>query len=390
MIPTKEVVKSDVLNASAAANAVGQAATFAFEDRRESSVAQRRLKHRIQRRLHPFVPASTAQAKANDVLNLANQAVIQRIVAQDFATHSVGAVPAQVNVDAYWNYVKPEFEIARKKFKDPDNPYRSHLQNLYTKYLVAYSFARSGRGTWDDVVTALNTLVPVINEGFEFSDHDDDFSNARADSHDSAEQGLAALQGVVDAHKIQDLAPARRPRGVHINQPNIPKIPWSHAKAAMPSAQKDLVWQIYLAWKHGKVLDQRTALEKKDKKKNSSNPGALRSWHMNEQAQLPDISGAAIPGNAQDLHAHYAAHSVKPYEEPAAGPIGYAEYTGTGIQGDAHDSKIVLDYKSGLVYITLTHYQLWNKATEQQGITRGNKTAGSASQSAWFCVDMTA
>lgn len=82
---------------------------------------------------------------------------------------------------------------------------------------------------------------------------------------------------------------------------------------------------------------------------------------------------------------------MHPYDKKnKSGPIGYAEYTGTGLEDDAHNSKIVLDYKSGLLYLTVTHYQLYDRSSDEvPTYTQQNKTAGSGAHSAWFYFDMT-
>jgi len=67
-----------------------------------------------------------------------------------------------------------------------------------------------------------------------------------------------------------------------------------------------------------------------------------------------------------------------------SGPIGFAEYTGTGILNDAHNSKIILDYKRGEMYLTLTHYQFWTKSGKS--FKTEGQTAGT--NSPWFKIDM--
>ena len=78
------------------------------------------------------------------------------------------------------------------------------------------------------------------------------------------------------------------------------------------------------------------------------------------------------------------------------GPIGYAEYTGSGIANDTHNSKIVLDYRRGRIFITVTHYQNWHIAAGgnlaepnalPQYVVEG-QAANQGTNSAWFCIDM--
>ena len=395
----QRIKESQPSNASAAIPVRNRGGSSQFQDQRAGTAKSTGIQQMIHgasagRSFQLQAIINRAQARENKAPseNNAGQGVVQRVIAQTFAQHAGVAPVGQASVDAYWNYIKTDFNTARNKFKDPDMPTRAHLQSLYLRYLAAYGLARGGHAGWAPVVMALDNLMPVINEGLEFSDHDnhqkEKFSNARDDSWNTAEEGVTAMQGVVDNHSLGNVTP-KRPRGRGaVAQPNAPKIGWSQAKLVMPSAQRDLIWQIYLSWKYGKVLDRRTKEEKAGKTKNSSTPGALRSWHMNEQNQLPDIEDAQIPGHAQGLHDHYLANSKKPYDEPADGPVGYAEYTGTGIYKDAHNSKIVLDYKTGQIFLTLSHYKLWNKG--HGGVPDiKDKKAGSGSQSAWFCIDMT-
>lgn len=62
------------------------------------------------------------------------------------------------------------------------------------------------------------------------------------------------------------------------------------------------------------------------------------------------------------MHQHYSQHSQTgagaSIGAGIARPQGLAEYTGTGSNWE-HNTKVVVDYASKRIYLTLTHYQYW-------------------------------
>ncbi len=169
---------------------------------------------------------------------------------------------------------------------------------------------------------------------------------------------------------------------------NIPVIPWSIAKKKIPTTLMRLIRDIYISWFYGSVMDCRSLDEQKAKKLNCDTPGALRSWHVNQSETLPDLGEVKIPGNARYFHDHYQATSnimniVRQENPNINGPVGFAEYTGTGLGGNHDDCKIVLDYLKGCIYITLTHYQFW-----EDGYTLSDQGQLSGTHNPWFKIDM--
>lgn len=279
-----------------------------------------------------------------------------------------------------------------------DREMYKNLLAAQASYLHACEQARQDH-QWPSVQGPYHLLRRVVQEvgrrmGDESSpDRADEYSNQRSDSWPSNQLALTKLHAVAatSAHPVQSPMHALAGKARH---PDIPTMAWSVVQNHLPSAQRALIEDIYLSWRLGRVMDKRDEVSLRDREKNSNTPGALRSWHVNEQRQLPNISDQQVPAEAQDLDRHYKAtgrHPYKPDAEVSAGdgPVGYAEYTGTGIQDDVNNSKIVFDYKTGLMYVTVTHYALWTPSPDETDHKIGDKTAGTGSNSAWFAIDMT-
>lgn len=81
--------------------------------------------------------------------------------------------------------------------------------------------------------------------------------------------------------------------------------------------------------------------------------------------------------------------SVQSIRSLPASPLGWAEYTGTGIQDDKHFSKIVLAYKDGDMFLTLSHYGFYKFNEDGTYKNLGQRyTPESGVQSPWMKIDM--
>lgn len=156
-------------------------------------------------------------------------------------------------------------------------------------------------------------------------------------------------------------------RGVPLLQ-----LPWAEAKTMLPRPLVNLLFDVRFQLEGagaGRVIDERTAPEQHNREKSPHTGGALRSWHLDSSKVLPGngfVSGVPrtdnVPAASLALHNHYedtsqngAGASIK---VGADRPQGLAEYTGTGSNTE-HNTKIVVDYMTKHVYLTLTHYQYW-------------------------------
>jgi len=238
---------------------------------------------------------------------------------------------------------------------------------------------------WKLAAVALDNLVDAVNKALARVNFGPipqlgPYSNVANDCWNDVGAALRAMEALV-ANGLPALAPEDG------NMPNIPGARWSVAKDQLPVSLRDLIRDIHARWKVGTYLDRRTAAQVLARTVTSDIPGALRSWHMNVLGSLPAMGNVATPANAQNLHTHYTNTSgvMNALGVAPAGPIGYAEYTGTGIRADVHNSKIVLDYKRGRVFLTVSHYQLWDQGAPY--VARG-QDAGSGAFSPWFYFDM--
>ena len=150
-------------------------------------------------------------------------------------------------------------------------------------------------------------------------------------------------------------------RGKH--QPPLSKIPWELAKQVLPRPLINLIFDIYFQLYDENLVpvDERTASQRENRKATANTPGSLRSYHMDTPEALPSTAKSARFPGAELLHRHYTKTSQggsgsSQKSAKKDGPIGYAEYTGTGSKSE-HYTKVVLDYYQGRVYLTLTHYQ---------------------------------
>ena len=199
--------------------------------------------------------------------------------------------------------------------------------------------------------------------------------------------------------RLQNRLPDVNPRGLlsmkdkDRNAPTTLRLPvarlrWAEARTLLPRPLLNLLFDVryQLEADDGTFIDERTPTEIANKQASPNYPGALRSWHTDSPQVLPpnEFDTNDIPDYAEHLHAHYSEHSQggtgssqeiavdqpkkskqkwkqkksEVQTEDHGGPIGYAEYTGTGSDYE-HNTKIVLDYIGKHVYLTLTHYCYW-------------------------------
>jgi len=326
-------------------------------------------------------------------------AAVQRLIRFSFTEWLNKQVPNKALVGTFWrDFVDPELQLAKKSARG-EGSLKAKDEDASQDLTKAHNTLKKEIQTsqWDKCVGPMDALVGEVNKVLDnymsWGEKDlDSYSNKRDDSWktDPTQGALQTLERLVTASGLPALKAGLQPKSQKAGQPDIPGIKWSAARVVLPSALRNLIRDIYTSWSLGRVMDERSETAQSQKEKNPKEPATLRSWHMNEQGQLPDISRGEIPENAQPLHTHYTKTSQKPYEKEADGPIGYAEYTGTGLMDDAHNSKLVLDYKSGLVYLTVTHYQLYDRSRHEVPVyTQKNKSPGSGAFSAWFYFDMT-
>lgn len=213
--------------------------------------------------------------------------------------------------------------------------------------------------------------------------------------------------------------------------PTIPTIYFSRVAKEFPVSLFRLIRDIHASQVVGKVFDERSQDEMRNRTINSDTAGSLRSIHLNDKRSLPPLINFQVPSVAQPLHNHYRQTSRFPnnLDSPTSprtptsptspthattktspsssrknsvatsvpgrrasgsvnianqrrnsarsitslppSPLGWAEYTGTGIESDKHNSKIVLAYKDGDMFLTLSHYGFYklgpNKTYENLG-----------------------
>jgi hypothetical protein len=140
---------------------------------------------------------------------------------------------------------------------------------------------------------------------------------------------------------------------------SIRKIPFEHFKAHAPEALASFVQHLYATYylkeAKNRIIDNRTDDDRNSRSLNSSEPGSMRSQHMNESGALPDISGKEVPEQMRQLHDYVGIYSGVPNNvADKAESIGYVEYTAPGMSRD--DGRVLFDYKTGQVYITASHY----------------------------------
>jgi len=274
-------------------------------------------------------------------------------------------------------YVKPEMKrLEAKAANDYWNSGIIAQRDAFQAAKVAGKFGQA-QVHLDAIITTINGLCRQLGEDFLVRDPVARYNPALG--WNSAEEAVQAM----DLMALADALPIRKPK----SGPDIPGIKWSRAKqappAGMPSNLVNLIRDIRNASRAGGFVDERSTQQLAGRSITPKAPATLRSWHMNDQGALPDLAAVA-PGNA--LHAHYTATSQKPGNSgsKSTAPVGYAEYTGCGIKDDAHNVKLVLDYVQQGVYVTVTHYQRWDKSATGKYTIR-DKTSGE--RSAWFYID---
>jgi hypothetical protein len=169
-----------------------------------------------------------------------------------------------------------------------------------------------------------------------------------------------------------DKTPALGTRASGGGGPPLQQLPWAAAKTMLPRPLINLLFDVRFqleAGGNGAVIDERTEEQQGAKDKSPHEGGALRSWHLDSKKVLPSngfvpgVQGTDnVPAHGLPLHQHYRATSQNgagaSIGEGKDRPQGLAEYTGTGTNTE-HNTKIVVDYMSKRVYLTLTHYQYW-------------------------------
>lgn len=266
-------------------------------------------------------------------------------------------------VDAYWSAKEHAIDI--EAFVDADKHGRKDLRQV--DWMIHAT---------DRLVTALNDAQSYVPKKY-LEDTSGRYS--RDGGWANEKEALEDLRQAVAASQL----PAK-PAG---NGVNVPGMTWAQAQGRLKPSLTRLIDDIRKAHRLNIVLDERNRQQLADKDDAPDTPGSLRSWHWNEQRALPAINPM---GHVSALHTHYQANSTGPFNGVGAhgGPIGYAEYTGTGIVDDKHNCKLVYDYVNDIMYVTVTHYQRYdldaNAGQLQQKYTVKSKTDGT--HSAWFYV----
>ena len=292
-----------------------------------------------------------------------------------------GAAPDEARLRAYVD----RYEIAgmAQMARDycTDDTLAKAVPTAFAAMRTTTLAAKGGTGTWTAAATALETLVAAINAAFAQSKAPSGY-----EASDKANWGGvdAAVKGAEAA--VATGTPGRKPERKGV--PEIRTIAFSSAKSTFPAPLWRLLRDIYGSWRQGGILDERDDDERANRTLNSDTPGALRSWHMNAEGSLPAHDKGDTPDRTAAFETHYqdTSGTMNKLGSSATGPVGFAEYTGTGILDDKHNSKVVLDYKRGEVYLTLTHYQYWKKEGERvtsQGQVEGDNNP-------WYRVDMNA
>lgn len=345
--------------------------TKGFVDNRNNYSFLGNLQKNIQLKLIPHLKLSNQEKIKSD-------SVIQCLkIREGFDSYRNGAPVTKEIIRSYFYEYEIPLMIERVEQYCPKDKFRRKVAGTYETYKRLFSLEAPVRNpNWRNVVRFLNLLVNHINDALYESPHAPS-GYAKEDSGNwyTVQAGLLAANAAVDP-ALGTTNPRRA------GAPVIHTIPWSSVKDKFPIALVRLLRDIFGSWRSGGVMDERIGTDEPDTL-TSKTAGSLRSWHMNTAGTLPAESLAATPANAAPLEAHYQAHSHTMNHLGVAppGPIGFAEYTGTGILDDAHHSKIILDYKRGDMYLTLTHYQYWTNAGVLQGQADGDNNP-------WFKIDM--
>jgi hypothetical protein len=173
------------------------------------------------------------------------------------------------------------------------------------------------------------------------------------------------------------------------------QLPWAAAKTMLPRPLINLLFDVRFqleAGGNGAAIDERTQQERNARERSPHEGGTLRSWHLDPKKVLPGngfvpgVQGGTdnVPAHGLPLHQHYGATSQNgagaSIGEGKDRPQGLAEYTGTGTNSE-HNTKVVVDYMTKRIYLTLTHYQYWalgRVGSDWKFIEGGTQDAGAA------------
>lgn len=229
-----------------------------------------------------------------------------------------------------------------------------HLPNLETRY------ASTPEKTWSKTVTSYAHTPSTTT----WSEDPEMWKKFAA--------GLGAIiagPGITQVNPRGTLIAASKQARLPLNQ-----LTWAHAKTLLPRPMLNLIFDLryQLESGDGSFIDERTEDERGRKVITPNMPGTLRSWHSDSPQLLPAnaFDPQAIPAGSAALHAHYRDTSSggvgSSQKDAPKAPTGYAEYTGTGSNGE-HNTKIVIDYIGKRVYLTISHYQYWSLITKRDG-----------------------
>lgn len=292
-------------------------------------------------------------------------------------------LPTRALLSQYFNtFVKSEYQrvltaTTEANRKDLHWNIVDYFDNEFTPAFKAHLAAAQ----WAQATALMEQLVTRINKDLATVNLKR-YPNTSEDSWKTPQAALARVIALVDPAVNAPGPPS------DAKMPKVPGIKFSVAQANFPKPLVDLMKDIHTAWQNQGFIDERTEKEIADSTITSKEPGSLRSWHSNTQGSLPSVAAPNTPANAQPLEAHYRRTSKSGAHITAGGPIGFAEYTGTGISDDVHNSKVVFNYRDGHMFLTLSHYQLWTPGKDDAEPKIGDQTAGSGTQSTWFYIDM--
>lgn len=309
---------------------------------------------------------------------------------EDFDSYRGANLASQNTIGAYSTKYEIPLMVTKVDEYSHDDRQIGKVDRGYALYQQRFAAAvtAAGAANWNAVAGILKSLVVNINEALDGVANVPTGYAANDDANwANVQTAVGAAHGAVNAG-VAGVAPQSHSPDARA----IRTINYSTAVGVFPPTLVRLLRDIHAAWKTGQVMDQRSQAERDASALTANNPGALRSWHMNTSATLPAAPGGVTPPNAVALENHYTATSGVMNAlgvAPPPGPVGYAEYTGTGILNDAHNSKIILDYKRGDVYLTLTHYQHWSNIGAGFN-TQGQVPSAAGAHSPWFKIDINA
>lgn len=313
---------------------------------------------------------------------LGSQKTIQRLqIVETLYLFQQGNPASKENIRAYFYEYEIPLMVQRVNEYCLNDQLIAQVNGLYRDYKARFSKnAQLTGGRWDQVALTLTILVQRINQALNGTAAPSGYEAENLDNWANVEDAVTFAN-----HQVDVRLGTTNPQNHELA--TIPTIPWTSVKGNFPPTLMRLLRDIFASWRGGQVMDERSPAEQNNHTLNSESPGSLRSWHMNTSQTLPPNHVGPTPENAVNLEGHYQNTSgvmnALGVTGPA-GPIGFAEYTGTGILNDAHNSKIILDYRRGDMYLTLTHYQFWtNEGNNFQ--TEGQK---GGTKSPWFKIDM--